>query len=152
MRLRVIIFLVLTALSYQIGSLIGTDWRDEEAIRNIKSPFEDVGRWILRLGSDLPGLRLMYGPASGYPLDELTIWDTILGSLFYSLNFIGLLWLATPLPDIQVHFFFITNFEERTRGPHDREPPVININMAHGAWHPAGGEGPVLNPPPLPPP
>ncbi|GBL84064.1 hypothetical protein AVEN_100915-1 [Araneus ventricosus] len=124
-----------------------------EAIRNIKNPFEEVGKWILRLGSDLPGLRLMYASASGFPLEELTIWDTILGSLFYCLNFICLLWLATPLPDIQVHFFLIASFEERTRGPHEREPPVFNIiDMPQGVWHPAGGEGPVLNPPPPPPP
>ncbi|KAF8770181.1 hypothetical protein HNY73_017744 [Argiope bruennichi] len=90
----------------------------------------------------------MYASDDGFPLDELTIWDSLLGCLFYCLSFIGLLWMTTPLPDIQVHLFFIVSFEDRALGPEDREPQIFHIPM----WHPAGGEGPVLNPPPPPPP
>ncbi|GFW24996.1 uncharacterized protein TNCV_3154991 [Trichonephila clavipes] len=103
--------------------------------------------WVKNLFESIPGIRLMYTRGDGFPLAELNLWDTILGCTFYSLGFVGLLWVMTPVPDVKFHLFVIVAFDNRTPGP-EADAQVVNVPM----WHPAGGEGPVFNPPPPPPP
>ncbi|GFQ98942.1 uncharacterized protein TNCT_297831 [Trichonephila clavata] len=145
-RLRLLFVVVCAALIYQVISFVGTDWTDATSLRNIGNPFDDLSTRVKKECESIPGIRLMYTKENGFPVAELTIWDTVLGCTFYSLGFVGLLWAMTPMPDVKLHLFLIVTFDNRTPGP-DNEVQVINVPL----WHPAGGEGPVFNPPPPPP-
>ncbi|GFT24045.1 uncharacterized protein NPIL_71271 [Nephila pilipes] len=141
MRERIIILIVIAAIAFQVSSLVGTDWRDQTSIRNIDNPIEEMAKKMMMLGSTIPGVRLMYPTEKGFPLDELTYWDTFLGCTLYSLSFMLLLWLTTPLPDIKVNFMLLVIFDSRTPGPEDEVRQVIHLPL----WPPEGGEGPVFH-------
>ncbi|KAG8195031.1 hypothetical protein JTE90_008202 [Oedothorax gibbosus] len=141
MRKRAVLVAVIAIIVYEIYLLSSTDWESDAALDI--NPLYMLGRLLLRWGRTLPGIRLMYGGEKGFPLKDLTIWDSIFGCLFYGLAFFFLMWLMTPLPDISVHTFILVNFESRALEEED-ENGFQEALMEIPRRHPAAGEGPAF--------
>nr|XP_015925185.2 uncharacterized protein LOC107453039 [Parasteatoda tepidariorum] len=105
---------------------------------NDNSVEDDILKNIYQKVAFVPGIRLITSEDYEFPISEVGLWDTIAGSLLYSIAFVFLLWLLTPMPNVEVRFFFVVRFENRSAEDENAQAVVVHHQPY---WHAGGGEG-----------